>query len=118
MRKKCQSDLNFRLRKNLRKRIWAVIKLNQKSDVTIKLIGCSLEFLKQYLEKQFKQDMTWNNYGKKGWEVDHIIPCASFDLSKSSEQKKCFNYKNLQPLWIKENRSKGFKILKGEKYGN
>jgi len=52
--------------------------------------------------------MSWNNHGE--WHIDHIKPCTSFDLSKLSEQKKCFHYKNLQPLWAKDNLSKGAKI--------
>ena len=53
--------------------------------------------------------MNWLNYGRHGWHVDHIRPCASFDLSKPSEQKKCFNYKNLQPLWEEDNLAKSDK---------
>ena len=65
------------------------------------LIGCSIEKLKKHFEKQFKSDMSWFNYGK--WHIDHIKPCCKFDLRKISEQKKCFHYTNLQPLWAKEN---------------
>lgn len=72
---------------------------------TIKLIGCSIEQLKQHLEKQFKLGMSWFNYGK--WHVDHIKPCASFDLTDIEQQKQCFNYTNLQPLWAEENLVKG-----------
>lgn len=73
------------------------------------MIGCSIEELKQYLEKQFKEGMTWDNYGE--WHIDHIIPCAAFDLTKEEEQLKCFNYTNLQPLWAEENEKKGDKII-------
>jgi hypothetical protein len=59
-------------------------------------------------EKKFKPKMSWNNYGK--WHIDHIKPCCSFNLSKSEEQRKCFHYSNLQPLWAKENLSKGKKV--------
>jgi len=67
---------------------------------------------KEYLQNQFKKGMTWKNYGKgkRKWCVDHIKPCCSFDLSKPEEQKKCFHYTNLQPLWAKENRQKGVKL--------
>ena len=51
--------------------------------------------------------MSWGNYGK--WHVDHIRPCASFNLVNEEEQKKCFHYTNLQPLWAKDNLSKGSK---------
>lgn len=103
---------SFRILCNLRTRINQVLKGINKSKSTIKLLGCSLEFLKQHLEKQFKPGMSWKNYGrgwnnKKEWQIDHIKPCASFDLSVPEQQKLCFNYTNLQPLWAEENLSKG-----------
>jgi hypothetical protein len=102
-----RNDLNYKITSYLRSRIWAVLKENKKTNSTIKLIGCSIDFLKKHLESKFKPNMSWSNYGK--WHIDHIRPCASFDLSKPSEQRKCFNYTNLQPLWAKENLQKGDK---------
>jgi hypothetical protein len=105
-------DLDFKLRTYLRNRIWWALKRNCKSFKTMELINCSINFLKQYLESQFKSGMSWSNYGK--WHVDHIRPCASFDLTKVSEQKKCFHYTNLQPLWAEENLSKKDKVISME----
>ena len=82
--------------------------LIKKSKSTQELIGCDIEQLWIHLEKSFKSGMTRKNYGK--WHVDHIIPCASFDLTKPEEQAKCFHYTNLQPLWASENLAKGSKI--------
>ena len=97
-------DIKFKILWNLRTRLNKVMHDVNKSAETIKLLGCSIEFLKIRLEKQFKPGMTWDNYGL--WHIDHIKPCASFDLSKPSEQRKCFNYKNLQPLWAIDNLRK------------
>jgi hypothetical protein len=94
---------------NLRNRILKVLKGRNKSKSTLKLLGCTIEFLKNHLESKFTKGMSFSNYGK--WHIDHIRPCASFDLSKSSEQHKCFHYTNLQPLWAKDNREKRDKIL-------
>jgi hypothetical protein len=102
-------DINFKIRGNLKHRIWLSLKGFNKSKTTTKLLGCSIEHLKQHLEKQFNNGMSWLNYGK--WHIDHIKPCASFDLSKTKEQKKCFHYSNLQPLWAKDNLSKSDKII-------
>lgn len=108
-KRKCRKNAFFRLEENLRTRIYCALKKNIKSKSTIKLIGCSIEKLRNHLESQFKLGMTWKNYGRNGWEIDHIKPCASFNLSNPEEQRKCFHYTNLQPLWIKENREKGRK---------
>jgi signal recognition particle GTPase len=102
-----KKDINFKLTCNLRSRIYHALKENSKSQITINLIGCSIEKLKSYLEKKFTKGILWSNYGK--WHIDHIRPCSSFVLSKVSEQRKCFNYKNLQPLWAKENLRKARK---------
>jgi hypothetical protein len=104
---KYYSNINFRLAKRLRIRIWSAIQNNIKSKSTINLLGCSIDKLKNHLSSQFKSGMFWSNYGK--WHIDHIKPCASFDLSKPEEQRKCFHYKNLQPLWAKDNLRKGKK---------
>ena len=70
------------------------------------LIGCTVEELKQYLEDKFKEGMTWKNHSKHGWHIDHIKPCASFDLIEEEQQRKCFHYTDLQPLWCYENWAK------------
>ena len=66
--------------------------------------------LKIYLESLFQEGMTWDNYNFYGWHIDHIIPIASFDLSDPEQQKKCFHYTNLQPLWASDNLQKGVKL--------
>jgi hypothetical protein len=100
-----KTDINFKLTRILRGRIYSALKGYTQSLRTIDLIGCTIKQLKKHLRKQFKPGMTWKNHGK--WHVDHIKPCASFDLSKPEEQSQCFHYTNLQPLWALENISKG-----------
>lgn len=105
-------DANFRLSSNLRNRICCAIKGKHKQKKTMELLGCSLEDFKIYLESKFETGMTWENYGRgvDKWEVDHIMPCAIFDLTKPEHQKRCFHFSNLQPLWRKDNRTKSAKI--------
>lgn len=62
-----------------------------------------------YLEARFKLGMKWSNYGKV-WEIDHRLPCASFDMTDESHQRSCFHYSNLQPLFVSENRQKHAKL--------
>jgi hypothetical protein len=99
-----KNDIGFKILKRCRSRLHKAIKGNVKSESTLKLIGCSVEYLIQHLESRFKNNMTWDNYGS--WEIDHIKPCALFNFEDEEEQKKCFNYKNLQPLWKEENLEK------------
>ena len=77
--------------------------------VKMKLHGCSAEFCRAYLESKFTEGMTWDNYGIHGWHIDHIRPLSSFDLTLDSEQKKCFHYTNIQPLWAEDNLRKSDK---------
>ncbi len=106
---KRNNDLNYRILQNLRCRFRGVLKGNPKIDTTIKLVGCSIDFLKNHLEKYFYDNMTWDNYGSY-WEIDHIIPCSSFDFTKKEDQIKCFHWTNLQPLTKKHNREKAGKV--------
>jgi len=101
MNNKCKNDMNFKILCRMRHRLYMVLKQNSKSSSTVSLLGCSIDFLKHHLESKFTKGMSFSNYGK--WHIDHIRPCASFDLSKSEEQRKCFHYTNLQPLWAGDN---------------
>lgn len=106
--KQCSlKDPTKRLIQNLRNRLYFSLKGKTKFSTTLELVGCSIEELWQHLESQFQPGMTKENYGK--WHVDHKIPCASFDLSESTQQKQCFHYTNLQPLWAEDNFKKGKK---------
>lgn len=95
----------LRMRRRLATRMYILIRsagqVKRRSNL---LFGCSDLHLKRWLQDRFKRGMTWDNYGE--WEVDHIIPCASFNLSKKEDQDKCFHYTNLQPLWRRDNRVK------------
>jgi hypothetical protein len=102
---------NFRLIKILRTRIVGALRGVDKSEKTFKLLGITnIKFLKNYLESKFKPGMSWEK--RSLIHIDHIIPCAAFDLSDPKQQAKCFHYTNLQPLWAHQNLSKGAKILK------
>lgn len=99
-----QTDLNYKLRLNLSSRILLALKRNTKSAGTKELIGCSIPYLNIWLELQFQDGMTWANYGE--WHIDHIKPCKLFDLTCPNQQKQCFHYTNLQPLWAEKNLRK------------
>lgn len=103
---------------NFRSRLNKALKGKNRLKSMIELTGCSIEHLINHLESKFTVGMTWDNYGIGGWEIDHILPCSSFDLTIPENQLKCFNYTNLQPLWVSDNRSKSNKVIcKPKVYG-
>ncbi len=107
VKNKRQNDIHYRIKDNLRRRINYAIKHSKKSKSTAELLGCTLQEFKQYIENLWQKGMSWDNYEKFGWHLDHIKPCASFDLTDIEQQKLCFHYSNIQPLWAKDNWSKG-----------
>lgn len=110
-----QLNPEFKIMDNLRVRINKALRCKGiiKSIHTLELLGCTIHQLKEHLSKQFYpnsrtgEQMTWDNKGLKGWHIDHIKPCAAFDLTDPKQQKQCFHYTNLQPLWAFDNFSKG-----------
>lgn len=108
------SDIQYKMRLYLRNRVRAAIRAagSRKCAPTLHLVGCDVIDLVKFLEKKFTDGMTWDNYGK--WHVDHIRPCSSFDLTDPEQQKQCFHYTNLQPLWAKDNLKKSNKIINQE----
>jgi len=103
------SNPSFKLRSNLASLINVSIRkqFGAKACKTTSLIGCTVEQLRQHLEAQFTEGMSWDNYGRDGWHIDHIRPCAGFDLTDPEQQQQCFHYTNLQPLWAADNIRKG-----------
>lgn len=101
------SKLRVKIGTNLRSRLNKAIKGNYKAGSAVKDLGCSIDEFKVYMENLFEEGMTWDNWGRKGWHIDHKIALAKFDLSKPEEFKKATHYTNLQPLWAKDNLKKG-----------
>jgi hypothetical protein len=108
-RDKIKTDPIFRLTKNLRIRTNKSLRRNSKSAHTTELIGCTVEEFRAHIESLFTEGMTWDNYGRNGWHLDHIKPCSAFNLNDPEEQRQCYHWSNQQPLWAKDNLSKGDK---------
>jgi len=103
---KLKTDICFKLKKNMRKRIREMLMDFSlvKSERTVYYVGCNLEKLRNHLESTFQEGMSWENYGE--WHIDHIIPCSSWNLADEKERRMCFHFSNLQALWATENISK------------
>ena len=111
LRHRRRTNIQYKLATSLRNRFSSALraKRNRKTNSAISLLGCTLDELRKHLENKFVEGMSWDNYGE--WEIDHILPVASFDLRDDEQQQKCFHFTNLQPLWAEDNRKKGCKIL-------
>ncbi len=107
--KKLKNNIHYKLKKYLRNRLRDAVKNNYKSGSAVRDLGCSVGDLKLWLEKQFQNGMTWDNYGK--WHIDHIIPLSHFDLTDKKQSKKACHWFNLRPLWANENLSRGKNIF-------
>jgi hypothetical protein len=111
MREKRKNNPQFIIKERLRHRIWMSLnRINKKkSTKTIELIGCSYDFLKNHIEKQFKVGMAWNK--PNSFHIDHIRPLASFDLADPKQLKLACHWTNIQPLTPTENKRKSAKCI-------
>jgi hypothetical protein len=105
-----KNNLSIRISNQVRKRLGSAIKSGRKKGSAVRDLGCSMEFFISYIENLFQPGMSWDNYGKKGWHLDHIIPLASFDLTDEDQFKKAVHYTNIQPLWELDNLIKSYKV--------
>lgn len=101
---KLKNDLGFRLRSYTSSRIHAMLN-GKKTISTLELLGCNIQFYKEYLEKRFQSNMTWDNHGIV-WEIDHVIPVSQFDLTDPEQQRLAFHWSNTRPLLKQNNRKR------------
>jgi hypothetical protein len=109
VRRRRQTNPQFRLANRLRGRLRQALKGTRKSARTLDMLGCTLEHLIKHLESRFQTGMSWLNQGK--WHIDHIRPLASFDLSDPEQQRMACHWTNLQPLWAIDNLRKNDRII-------
>ena len=102
-----QNDLNYKMKLILRTRLNVSIKKNVKRGSAVRDLGCSIAELKAYLESQFEEGMTWDNWTRDGWHIDHIVPLFALDLNDPEQVKKACHYTNLRPMWAIDNYRKG-----------
>jgi hypothetical protein len=97
--------INHRIAVNLRSRISRFLRGRERQS-TKSLLGIDVDGYRAYLQSLFEAEMSWDNYGTY-WEIDHIRPCRSFDLTKSEQVAECFHYTNTRPLSVYLNRKFG-----------
>ncbi len=111
-----RNDYGFRMLQLCRRRARKLLAGVKKSGSCTNLVGCTSEHLRQHIEAQFTKGMNWSNNGTGAgkWNLDHIIPCAAFDLTREDQQRICFHWTNLRPMWSLDNIKKRDKLLRHE----
>ena len=115
MKRRLKNDVEFNLISKMRRRVRNALRNNlhgtaSRKTSTTDLLGCTIQEFKVYFRSLFTRGMSWKKYLSAEIHIDHVRPCSSFDLRKETEQRKCFHYSNLQPMWAKDNIRKGAKI--------
>jgi len=100
------NDVNYRLTCVLRARLNRSVRCNNKTGSAVQDLGCSIEDFKLYIESKFQPGMTWDNWSRNGWHLDHKEPLGSFNLEDPEQLKKACHYTNLQPMWIEDHKAK------------
>lgn len=112
-RRRYREDIQYRLKVSLQNQLLKSFNRIGKSKPlsTIKLTGCSMAFLKVWLEVNFQPGMSWDNYGTHGWNIDHRRARRYYDLADQVQQRLCFHWTNLFPMWSSENCAKDNRII-------
>lgn len=106
-RMKYNNDINHRIKQTINGRLRSCVKAKKHSSFSY--LGCDIIFFKKWIEYQFNDSMSWDNIGK--WHFDHVVPCASYDLTKEDQIRECYHWSNIRPLESSENCSKGSKVI-------
>lgn len=106
-----QNDPIFRLRENISNAVNKAIQNGKSSKAgqsILKYLEYTIDDLKNHIEAQFDENMTWKNYGSY-WQLDHIIPQSDLLYSSMEEEnfKVCWALPNLRPLEASQNSSDG-----------
>jgi hypothetical protein len=96
------TNMNYRIKKSLAARLRNVL---IKNNTTMNYIGCNIQYLREWFEYNFTQEMNWDNYGTY-WSIDHIIPVSYFNLTDELEKLKCWNWSNMVPVTVTYNSTK------------
>lgn len=102
-----KNDMQYRIVKTFRNRMYRIFK--KQKMLTTKYqnyLGCTVDEFRAYIESLFLPGMTWDNWTKDGWHLDHIIPMANFKILDEAELKIAWHYTNLQPMWAEDNYAK------------
>jgi len=108
-----KTDISYRIHEIMSTNIWSALKGKKEGKGWLLLVDYTVEELRAHLESKFTEGMSWDNMGKGGWGIDHIIAKSKFNVTsyECQEFKDCWALDNLQPLWEARNQEKGIKPM-------
>jgi len=98
---KAMNGIRVRLNQAIRRR-----SVHRPKHRTEKFLGCTWQAFVEHIEGLFESGMTWDNWGRESWHIDHIVPLAAFDLSDPVECMAACHYRNHRPMWASDNMGK------------
>lgn len=107
MKERRRTDMAWRISETLRSKMHKFLR-GEKTSFQ-EYLGLDYDTFLEWLEFQFEPGMTWDSYGSE-WQIDHVLPSASFDFRHEHDKRICHQWTNLQPLWARENRAKTDRI--------
>ena len=108
---KYKDNIQYKIARRINGATYNVITRAPKRSYMYELLGCNHDALVAHIASLFVDGMTWNNYGKDGWEIDHVVPLNTVDLTNMDDLKKVCHYTNLQPLFVKDNQRKAQHVI-------
>jgi hypothetical protein len=105
-----KKDPSYKMACNLRTRLYKALKGAYKTGSAVSDLGCSIQQFKKYIESLWQTGMSWENYNRNGWHLDHKMPISIFNLTNREELLMACHYTNLQPMWARDNFIKSNKI--------
>jgi flagellar biosynthesis GTPase FlhF len=114
--RKINTDPLYKAQHAMRRRFYMALRnqvydgWNIRSGEAVRLLGCTMAEFVSHVESLWLPGMSWDNWSRDGWHIDHIMPMAAFDLTDEGQRKKACHYTNLRPLWAKDNLAKGSKV--------
>jgi hypothetical protein len=116
--RRARSEYRYNLLSTMRSRVAAALKASRRRGKAVtdrgamRLVGCSIDALMRHLESLFEDGMTWGNFGRGGWHIDHVYPVGRADMSDAAQVRAAFNWQNCRPLWARENLRKNAKVTR------
>jgi len=111
-----QEDPRYKAKLAMRRRLYMALHnqvydgWNIRSGEAVRLLGCTMAEFVAHIESLWSDGMSWANWTRDGWHIDHIVPLSAFDLTDTEQLKAACHYTNLRPLWATDNLRKGAKV--------